>query len=203
MSHEPPQFAESPSRILVAEDEHLVATELTLTLSSLGFTVVGPATDGDAAVRLAQIGAPDMALLDIRMPVRDGLSAASEIYSSFGVPVIMLTAYSDPEQIKDAEKAGVFGYLVKPATEAQIRAAIGVAWGRFVAHATEKAGAEDLRRRLEERKIIEKAKWAIVQVHKVTEPDAMKLLQKTARDRRTPLIDVAKSVLEKAGISPT
>lgn len=193
----------SAQRILVAEDEHLVAAELTLTLTELGYTIVGPASDGDAAVRLAQMGNPDLVLMDIRMPGRDGLSAAREIYSTYGIPVVMLTAYSDADHVKEAESAGVFGYLLKPASADQIRAAVSVAWSRFVAHAQEKSVAADLRRRLEERKIIEKAKWAVVQANKIPEPDAMKLMQKTARDRRITLVDVAKGVLEKAGLSPS
>jgi AmiR/NasT family two-component response regulator len=186
---------ERPTRILVADDEHLVATDLALTLGELGYTVVGPAADGEAAVHLARLSVPDLALLDIQMPKRDGLSAAAELMKELGVPVVILSAYSDAENVDGAQKAGVFGYLVKPVQEDQLRVAIEVAWSRFRLFIAERSEAESLRRRLEERKVIEQAKWILVSRKGITEPEAMQLLQRKARDTRRKLGDVALEVV--------
>ncbi len=171
-------FPVKPSRILIADDEHLVATDLAFTLGELGYTVVGPVTDGEAAVQLARRAKPDLALLDIRMPRRDGLSAASELFGDLDIPVIILSAYSDPKSVETAAGVGVFGYLVKPAAEEQLRVCIEVAWNRFLHLVSQRTEANKLRQRLEERKAIEQAKWLLVSSRNLPEPEAMKLLHK-------------------------
>jgi AmiR/NasT family two-component response regulator len=186
----------TPSRILVADDEFLVAAQVTHALATLGHVTVGPAVDGENAVALARSAMPDLALLDVQMPKRDGLSVAREIYTELGIPVIIISAYSDQETVDAARDSGVFGYLVKPASTEQIRAAISVAWKRYVEMNQLADENDNLRKRLEERRIIEKAKWILVSRRGVTEPDAMIMLQKKARDTRRPLVDVASSVLE-------
>lgn len=188
-----------PRRILVADDEHLVAMSLVLSLAELGFTVVGPAADGIQAVQLARIALPDLALLDIRMPRRDGIQAAKEIFGELAIPVVIVSAYSDPDEIAGAGGAGVFGYLVKPVTTDQLRAAIVVAWDRFNQVLSVEQENSDLRRRLEERKIIERAKWALVEGRALTEPAAMETLRERARDSRRPMAEVAAEVLKEKG----
>ena len=187
---------ESPSRILVADDEFLVAAQVTHALATLGHVTVGPAVDGEAAIALARSAMPDLALLDVQMPKRDGLSVAREIYAELGIPVIIISAYSDQATVDAARDSGVFGYLVKPASVEQIRAAISVAWKRFTEMAQLADDNDNLKRRLEERRVVEKAKWILVSRKGVTEPEAMTMLQKKARDTRRPLVDVANSVLE-------
>lgn len=184
-----------PSRVLVADDEHLVAMNLTLTLGELGYTVVGPASDGDEAVELARTAAPDLALLDIRMPRLDGFDAAKALFGELGVPVVILSAYSDDADIGRAAECGVFGYLVKPAGKGQLRAAIDVAWRRFVEHAENLRDSADLRRRLDERKIIEAAKWILVSARGISEPEAMRIMQKQARDSRRKLVTIAEEII--------
>jgi response regulator NasT len=191
-----PELPETPSRILVADDEFLVAAQITHDLASLGYVTVGPAVDGENAVSLARSAMPDMALLDVQMPQRDGLSAARELFEELGIPVIIISAYSDPKTVESARDGGVFGYLVKPASIDQLRAAIVVAWKRFRDFATLAGENESLKRRLEERRVIEKAKWILVSRKGVTEPDAMTMLQKKARDSRRPLVEVAQSVID-------
>ena len=186
-----------PRRILVADDEHLVALSLSLSLGELGYTTVGPATDGARAVELARIAMPDLALLDIRMPKRDGIDAAAEIFSELAIPVVIVSAYSDPQEIGAASGAGVFGYLVKPVSTEQLRAAIEVAWSRFNQFLGAQRENSDLKRRLEERKTIERAKWAMVERFSVTEPEAMNTLRERARDSRRTLIEVALEVLRE------
>lgn len=185
-----------PRRVLVADDEHLVATDLAMTLGELGYSVLGPAVDGEAAVELAQITHPDLALLDIRMPKRDGLSAANQIYHDLGVPVIILSAYSDSTAIAAAQNAGVFGYLVKPASANQLRAAIDVAWGRFVDSLRDQDEIAALERKLEDRRVIERAKWILVQRKQMNEEEAMRILQRQARQSRKKMAEVAQLLID-------
>jgi len=190
------ELPESPKRILVADDEFLVAAQVTHSLASLGHITVGPAVDGENAVALARHSLPDMALLDVQMPKRDGISAAKELYLELGIPTIIISAYSDAQTVDAARDSGVFGYLIKPTSADQLRAAITIAWKRFTETAALAAENDNLRRRLEERRVIEKAKWILVSRKGATEPDAMTMLQKKARDSRRPLVDVAQSVID-------
>jgi response regulator NasT len=190
-----------PKRILVAEDEHLIATNLTMMLTDLGYTVQ-IATDGQEAVDLARTNKPDLILMDIRMPRRDGLSAAREVYELLGLPVVVLSAYTESGDLMGAQQAGVFGYMVKPVQREQLRVAIDVAWNRFQLHRSQADEAQKLRKRLDERRVIEQAKWAMVSAKSMTEPDAMKALQRRARDNRAQLIDIANTVLKELGVAP-
>jgi response regulator NasT len=188
-----------PRRILVAEDEHLVATDLTMMLADLGYTTL-VAADGAEATNLARSAHPDLALMDILMPNRDGLSAGRELYWELGIPVVIVSAYSDTEQVERAREAGVFGYLIKPVQRDQLRVCIEVAWDRFVRDAMERHEHFKLKKRMEERKVVEQAKWILVSTRGMTEPDAMRHLQKQARSTRRQLIDVANEVI---GSHPT
>jgi len=185
-----------PKKLLVADDEHLVASGLAVSLQELGFSVVGPASDGEEAIDLCTSERPDMALLDIRMPKKDGLAAAEVIFRRLGIPIVIFSAYSDQEYIEAGNRVGVFGYMLKPVTQDQLRVGVSVAWGRFLDHVDQTTEIGDLKQRLENRKAIEQAKWLIVQRKGVTEPEAMKLLQRQARNNRRTLVDVAKSLLE-------
>lgn len=185
-----------PTRILVAEDEHLVATELVLTLADLGYTVVGPAPDGMSAITLAHKAMPELALVDIRMPRKDGLATSEQLFRELAIPTVILSAYADQEYVDAARKSGVYGYLVKPASESQLRAGLELAWQRYCDHMEALAESDELRRRLEERRVIEQAKWKLVSEQKLTEPDALKLLQKLARDKREHLVQVAQRMID-------
>ncbi|MEI7657481.1 MAG: response regulator [Phycisphaerae bacterium] len=189
-------LAAQPSRILVADDEFLVAAQVTHDLATLGFVTVGPAVDGENALTIARATMPDLALLDVQMPKRDGIAVAREMFADLGIPVIIISAYSDPQTVDSARDSGVFGYLVKPASIDQLRAAIQVAWKRFCDLALLADENDSLRKRLEERRVIEKAKWILVSRRGITEPDAMTLLQKKARDTRRPLVEVAQGVID-------
>jgi response regulator NasT len=158
--------------------------------------VVGPATDGEAAVELAQYGAPDLALLDIQMPKCDGLTAARRIYEDLEVPVVVLSAYSDEEYIETAKSAGVFGYVVKPATPSQLRVAIDVAWGRYCRAMEAKDQVEDLVQKLEDRRVIERAKWILVQRKQIPEEEAQRTLQRQARQTRRKIVDIAQQIID-------
>ncbi len=187
---------EQPARILICDDEHLVAAGLANHLTELGFQVIGPARDGDSAIELCRTQKPDLALMDVRMPGRDGLSAADLLYHELKVPVIIVSAYSTPEYAAGGARAGVFGYLLKPVTLDQLRVGISVAWGRFVDSLAQDGEISSLKQRLEDRKVIEQAKWIIVNRKGMSEPDAMKALQRQARNNRRQLADVARSIIE-------
>ncbi|MDP7030370.1 MAG: response regulator [Phycisphaerales bacterium] len=185
-----------PQRVLVADDEHLVATGTVAALEDLGFEVVGTAGNGEQAVAMCRDEPPDIALLDIRMPGLDGLGAAETIYNEMQVPVIMISAYSDPEYVSTSNRVGVFGYLLKPVTRDQLRVGIEVAWSRFLKHIELSDEVGSLQQRLEQRKIIEQAKWIIVKQKSVEEPEAMRMLQKQARNGRKPLVEIARAVVD-------
>src|SRR5262245_59128844 len=180
--HDPPR--RRPTRILVADDEHFVAAELTFALARAGFIAVGPVSDGAAAVELARRTLPDMALLDIRMPKMDGLQTARELTETLHIPCIIVSAYSEEEYVQTASDIGVFGYLVKPVADDQLRACIELSWERFCRYTVDRVENRSLRQRLEERKVIEQAKWLVVSTRGMSEPDALHLLQKRARQTR-------------------
>lgn len=185
-----------PAKVLIADDEHLVATGMVAALDDLGFDVIGPASDGAQAIALCKSDRPDMALLDIRMPGTDGLAAAAVIFGELGIPVMMLSAYADPEYVSVGSEIGVFGYLLKPVSRDQLRVGVEVAWSRWLAHLEQDGQIEDLKERLEQRKVIEQAKWIIVKRKSVEEPEAMRMLQKQSRNSRKALIEVAQSVVD-------
>ena len=197
------KYPPHPSRLLVADDEHLVASGVAVNLRELGYEVVGPAADGEEAIELCRTQHPDMALLDIRMPKKDGLAAAEIVFKRLGIPVMIFSAYSDPEYVTSGNRVGVFGYLLKPVTQDQMRVGISVAWGRFLDYMNQNSEISTLKERLEHRKIIEQAKWIIVKRRGVEEPEAMKLLQRQARNNRRTLVDVARSVLENENLFGT
>ncbi len=169
-------------------------------LVELGHQVVGPAYDGDMVMELAGKQVPDLALLDIRLPKKSGLEAAEILFEQMGIPVVIFSAYSTEEYIDHSARAGVFGYLLKPVSVDQLRAGISVAWGRYAKHCEQHQEIGALKERLEQRKVIEQAKWILVQRKQVTEPEAMRSLQQQARSNRRKLIDVAQAVIDNDGV---
>ncbi len=195
-STHPRQLPEQPQRFLVADDEHLVATGLETNLQELGMTIVGMATDGVETVELCRREKPDMALIDIRMPRQSGLEAAAIVYQQLQIPVIIISAYSDPEYVNDGCKIGVFGYLLKPISKDQLRVGVSIAWSRYLRSIIQEDEIQNIKTRLEHRKTIERAKWIIVKQKGISEPEAMKTLQRQARNNRRTLIDVAQAILD-------
>lgn len=188
--------AEHPSTILIADDEHLVATGMKNNLEELGYTVIGPACDGNEAMELCAEFRPDLALLDIQMPGINGIHAANTIFNDHKVPVVIISAYSDQDFVKSSTEAGVFGYILKPLSRDQLRVGIEVAWSRYMDWIQQHDQIQHLNERLEQRKIIEQAKWILVKRKGIEEPEAMKLLQKQARNNRKTLVEVAGAIVE-------
>lgn len=191
-----------PARVIVADDEHLVALGIANSLRDLGHEVVGTAPDGEAAVALARQHLPDLALLDLRMPKLSGTEVAMVIYEELGIPSLVISAYSDQEYVSRiqgyGESSGVFGYLLKPVGVDELRVGIGVARHRAATDAHHVKRIEQLERNLVNRRIVEQAKWKLVEVTKISEPAAHEKLQKMARDCRRPLVEIAKQILESA-----
>ena len=187
---------ERPRTILVADDEHLVAMGMKNNLEELGYNVIGPANNGAEASDLCRELQPDLALLDIQMPGMNGIEAANTIFNEHNIPVVIISAYSDQNFVESSTEAGVFGYILKPLSRDQLRVGIDVAWSRYTNWIQQVEQIEQLNVRLEQRKVIERAKWILVKRKEIEEPEAMKLLQKQARNNRKTLVQVAAAIVE-------
>ena len=183
------------ARILVAEDEALIRLDLVEMLTATGYEVVAQASNGEQAVALARELKPDLVLMDVRMPVLDGISAAEQIGKERLAPVVMLTAFSQQELVERARDAGVMAYVVKPFTASDLSPAIEIARSRWVElHALE-AEVADISERLETRKVVDRAKAMLMAQLKIGESEAFRWIQKTAMDRRLGMREVADVVL--------
>jgi response regulator NasT len=189
-------------RVLVAEDEALIRLDLVEMLGEEGYEVVGEAGDGATAVRLAEELHPDLVVLDVKMPVLDGISAAERIVEQRIAPVLMLTAFSQRELVERARDAGAMAYLVKPFTRADLVPAIEMAISRHDELAALEAEVADLGDRLETRKLVDRAKGVLQARFGLSEPDAFRWIQKAAMDKRTSMRDVARVVLDDSAEPP-
>ena len=182
-------------RVLIAEDEALIRLDLKEMLEEEGYTVVAEVGDGQQAVDLAKELTPDLVILDIQMPVLDGLSAAEQIASARIAPVIVLTAFSQRELVERARDAGAMAYLVKPFSKNDLVPAIEVARGRFAEMSALDGEVRTLEERLETRKIIEQAKGRIMTEQGITEAEAFRWIQRTAMNQRTSMKALAQTIL--------
>ncbi len=182
-------------RILIADDETLHNLALTSHIETLGHEVVGAATDGEEAVALARETRPDLAFLDIRMPEMSGPEAAKKIAAERPIPMIILSAYSDQRTVRDAVTAPIFHYLVKPVNPDDLGPAIAVARARFAEWEDTSSQRDRLQQKLEERKVIERAKGLIMTSRGLSETDAYRFLQKASQDKNTPMVDLARKIL--------
>jgi AmiR/NasT family two-component response regulator len=182
-------------RILVAEDEALIRLDLAEMLVEAGYEVVGQASNGEQAVTLSRDLKPDLVLMDVKMPVLDGISAAEQIGKERIAPVVMLTSFSQKELVERARDAGVMAYIVKPFTASDLAPAIDIARSRWVElHALESEIA-DLGERLETRKVVDRAKGVLMAELQLSELEAFSWIQKTAMDRRLGMREVAAAVV--------
>ena len=191
MSKESTQSA--PVRILVAEDEALIRMDLVEMLQEAGYEVIAQATNGEEAIALATEHKPDLAILDVKMPVLDGISAAEKIISI--APVLMLTAFSQKELIDRDRDAGVMAYVVKPFTIGDLVPAIEIAISRHTQMKSLADEVADLHERLETRKMIDRAKGILMKALNLSEPEAFSWIQRAAMDRRLTMKEVANAVI--------
>ena len=186
----------APRRVIIAEDEALIRLDLAEMLAEEGFEVVGQAVDGEQAVLMATDLRPDLVIMDVKMPKKDGIEAAGEIVAEQIAPVVILTAFSQRDLIERARDAGAMAYLVKPFSKADLLPAIELAVARYAETAALRLEVADISQRLEARKIIDRAKGLLMTHQKMTEPEAFRWIQRTAMDRRTSMQAVAGAVLE-------
>ena len=187
------QTGASPVRILVAEDEALIRMDLVEMLQEAGYTVVAQAANGEEAIALATEHRPDLAILDVKMPILDGISAAEKIISI--APVLMLTAFSQRELVERARDAGVMAYVVKTFTIGDLVPAIEIAISRHTQMRSLAEEVADLHERLETRKIIDRAKGILMKALNLSEPEAFSWIQRAAMDRRLTMKEVAHAVI--------
>jgi AmiR/NasT family two-component response regulator len=187
--------ASRPMRVLIAEDEALIRLDLREMLEEEGFDVVGEAADGEQTVALATELRPDLVICDVKMPKMDGIVAAAQITEARIAPVVMLTAFSQRDLIERARDAGAMAYLVKPFQKRDLLPAIEMATSRFAEIRALEAEVTGLRERLEARKLIERAKGALMTAHGLSEPEAFRWIQRAAMDNRTSMRAVAELVL--------
>jgi two-component system, response regulator PdtaR len=194
------QAGQQRRRVLIAEDEALIRLDLAEMLVEEGYDVVGEAGDGETAVRLAEDLKPDLVILDIKMPIMDGLAAAEKIAGARLAPVVILTAFSQRDLVERARSAGAMAYLVKPFQKSDLVPAIEMALSRFAEITALEAEVAELTDRLETRKAVERAKGALMNAYGMTEPQAFKWIQRTAMDHRMTMKEVAERILaETAG----
>ncbi len=182
-------------RVLIADDEAIHNLALTTQLETLGHEVVGTATNGQQAVELARSERPDLIFLDIRMPVMTGPEAAEQIAAEYPVPMIILSAYSDARTVQQAVRAPIFHYLVKPVDPDDLAPAIAVARARFGEWLNTRNDRDRLEAKLEERKLVERAKGLLMESRGLSEREAYRFLQKMSQDKNTPMVDLARKIL--------
>jgi response regulator NasT len=187
---------QSPRRVVIAEDEVLIRMDLKEMLTEEGYDVVGEAGDGQEAIRLAEEHRPDLVILDVKMPILDGIAAAEHVARERIAPVVMLTAFSQRELVERARDAGAMAYLVKPFNSTDLVPAIELAVSRFQELAQLEAEVAGLTDRLETRKAVERAKSVLQQQLSLSEPDAFRWIQKTAMDLRLSMRQVAQGVID-------
>jgi response regulator NasT len=189
------RVTETPRRVVIAEDEGLIRLDLKEMLEEDGYEVVGEAGDGETAVRLTAEHAPDLVILDVKMPILDGISAAERIAADRIAPVVILTAFSQRELVERARDAGAMAYLVKPFTKADLVPAIEMAVSRFQEIRSLEAEVTTLEDRLETRKAVDRAKGLLQTARGWSEPEAFRFIQKTSMDRRMSMRAVAEAVI--------
>lgn len=184
-------------RVLIAEDEALIRLDLKEMLLEEGFDVVGEVSDGATALRLARELRPDLAILDVKMPVMDGLEAAENMTAERLCAVLILTAFSQRELVERARRAGAMAYLVKPFQKHDLLPAIDISAGRFRDMQGLENQVGDLSDRLEARKLVDRAKGLLQDREQLSEAEAFRWLQKTAMEQRATMKAVAQQVIEQ------
>ncbi len=192
-----PEREEAPTRVLIAEDEALIRLDLKEMLQEEGFEVVAEVADGASAVRLTRELRPDLVILDVKMPVMDGIQAAEEIAKERLAAILMLTAFSQRDLVEQARRAGAMAYLVKPFQKHDLLPAVEIAAGRFRDLSGLEREVDDLQGRLEARKLVERAKGLLQEREGMSEGDAFRFVQRQAMERRLTMRQVAEQIIER------
>jgi len=191
------ELDDTPTRVLIAEDEALIRLDLKEMLEEEGFDVVAEVADGASAVRLTRELRPDLVILDVKMPVMDGIQAAEEIAKERLAAILMLTAFSQRDLVEQARRAGAMAYLVKPFQKHDLLPAVEIAAGRFRDLSGLEREVDDLQGRLEARKLVERAKGLLQEREGMSEGDAFRFVQRQAMERRLTMRQVAEQIIER------
>ncbi len=189
----------SGRRAVVAEDEALIRMDIVETLEEGGYEVVGEAANGEEAIAVTREQKPDVVVMDIKMPVMDGITAAETIVKERLAPVVLLTAFSQTELVERARDAGAMAYVVKPFTPADLLPAVEIARSRHVEIRALEVEIADINERMEIRKRVERAKGLLMEKMQLNEPEAFRWIQKTSMDRRLTMREVADAVIDQMG----
>jgi AmiR/NasT family two-component response regulator len=189
--------ARAQRTVVVAEDESLIRIDIVETLTDNGFTVVGEAADGEAAVAMAREHRPDLVVMDVKMPLMDGITAAEILTKERIAPVVLLTAFSQRELVERASEAGALAYVVKPFTPNDLIPAIEIALSRSQQISALEDEVADIAERLETRKVLDRAKGILNDTMGLTEPEAFRWIQKASMDRRLTMREVAQTVIDQ------
>jgi response regulator NasT len=196
-------MTDNARRVVIAEDEALIRMDLREMLEEEGYTVVAEAGDGQAAVAAVAEHKPDLVILDVKMPILDGITAAEQIVAMRGAAVVMLTAFSQRELVTRARDAGAMAYLVKPFTKNDLMPAIEMAVSRHIEIVALEHEVSGLGERLEIRKLVDRAKGALQTKYGMSEPDAFRWIQKASMDRRMTMKEVAMVIIDDASPDST
>lgn len=186
-------------RAVVAEDEALIRMDIVETLREGGYDVVGEGANGEEGVNLAREHKPDVVVMDVKMPVMDGITAAEIIAKERIAPVVLLTAFSQTELVERARDAGAMAYVVKPFTPGDLLPAVEIAASRYVEIRALESEIADITERMETRKKVERAKGLLMEKMKLNEPESFRWIQKTSMDRRLTMREVAEAVIDQMG----
>lgn len=182
-------------RILIADDDPIIRLDLRQMLENLGYEVVAEAGDGSEAIQLAATFQPDLCILDVKMPVMDGIEAVKHLAMTDLAPAILLTAYSDKELVDRAKDAGVFAYLVKPFKPSDLPPTIEIARSRFEQHLAISRELSEVNERLAARKSVDKAKGILMQTHGIDESEAYRRIQQQSMNARKSMKEVADAII--------
>lgn len=182
-------------RVVIADDEALRLLSLRQQLEEMGHRVIGEATSGDEAVRLAEQLRPDLMIMDIKMPGMDGIEAAKAITALRPIPIVLVTAYSEKSLAERAVDAGIFAYLMKPVSEADLMPAIILATSRFAEFQELKQDVDDLKEALEVRKLVEQAKGILMNRRNLTEQEAFRRMQLQSQNENKKLVEIARAII--------
>jgi response regulator NasT len=196
-------MTDNARRVVIAEDEALIRMDLREMLEEEGYTVVAEVGDGQAAVAAVAEHKPDLVILDVKMPILDGITAAEQIVAMRGAAVVMLTAFSQRELVTRARDAGAMAYLVKPFTKNDLMPAIEMAVSRHIEIVALEHEVSGLGERLEIRKLVDRAKGALQTKYGMSEPDAFRWIQKASMDRRMTMKEVAMVIIDDASPDST
>ena len=186
-------------RLVIADNESIIRLDLREMLEDAGHEIVGEAVNGRKAVEFTRMHRPDLVIMDIKMPEMDGITAARKISEEKIAPVLLLTAFSQPEIVEQAKDSGVLGYLVKPVQESNLFPAIEIALSRWQEMQGLEAELDKLKDSLETRKIVARAKGIIMAAHKLGEQEAYRRIQRYAMTKRISIKDVAEAIVKAAG----